>query len=90
MEILEGDLVVYLEDGRTVCVPLEWFPKLRGGSPEALSDWRLIGHGVGIHWPISAAACWCRNRFTSFGRACRFRPLRPGSFQCRTVGTGCL
>jgi len=51
VEILEGDLVVHLEDGRTVCVPLEWFPKLRDASPEALADWRLVGRGVGIHWP---------------------------------------
>ena len=52
VEILESDLVVYLEDGRTVSVPLEWFPKLRDASTEALSDWRLVGRGVGIHWPL--------------------------------------
>jgi hypothetical protein len=51
IEILDGDLVVHLEDGRTVCVPLEWFPRLRDASPEVLGDWRLIGRGVGIHWP---------------------------------------
>ena len=51
IEILEGDLVVHLEDGRTVSVPLEWFPKLRDASAEALMDWRLVGRGVGIHWP---------------------------------------
>jgi hypothetical protein len=49
--VVDGELVVQLEDGRTVAVPLEWFPKLRDASPEALGDWRLIGHGVGIHWP---------------------------------------
>jgi hypothetical protein len=32
-------------------VPLEWFPKLRDASAEALGDWRLVGRGVGIHWP---------------------------------------
>jgi len=51
VEILEGELVVHLEDGRTVCVPLECFPKLRDASAEALGDWRLVGCGVGIHWP---------------------------------------
>jgi len=51
VEILGGELVVRLEDGRTVCVPLEWFPKLRDASAEALGDWRLVGRGVGIHWP---------------------------------------
>jgi hypothetical protein len=51
VDVVAGELVVHLEDGRTVAVPLEWFPKLRDASPEALGDWRLIGHGVGIHWP---------------------------------------
>ncbi len=51
VEVSQGDLVVHLEDGRTVAVPLEWFPKLRDASPDALSDWRLIGRGIGIHWP---------------------------------------
>jgi len=51
VEVLDGDLVVHLEDGRTVYVPLEWFPKLRDASPDALGDWRLVGRGVGIHWP---------------------------------------
>jgi hypothetical protein len=52
VEVLDGELVVHLEDGRTVAVPLEWFPKLRDASPDALKDWRLIGRGVGIHWPM--------------------------------------
>jgi hypothetical protein len=51
VDVVEGELVVHLEDGRTVAVPLEWFPKLRDASPDALGDWRLIGRGVGIHWP---------------------------------------
>ena len=51
VEILDGELVVHLEDGRRVLVPLEWFPKLRDASPDDLAEWRLIGRGVGIHWP---------------------------------------
>ena len=47
----DGELVVHLEDGRSVHVPLEWFPKLRDASREDLADWRLVGGGVGIHWP---------------------------------------
>lgn len=47
----EGELVVALEDGRTVVVPLEWFPKLRDASPTQLADYRLIGQGIGIQWP---------------------------------------
>jgi hypothetical protein len=40
-----------LTDGREIRVPLEWFPKLRNASPEARRNWRLIGKGIGIHWP---------------------------------------
>ena len=43
-------LTVQLDDGRTVSVPLEWFPRLRDASPAERADWRLIGRGVGIHW----------------------------------------
>lgn len=45
-----GELVVHLEDGRTVSVPLEWFPKLRDATATQLADWRLIAQGIGIHW----------------------------------------
>jgi hypothetical protein len=44
-------LQVSLSDGREIRVPLEWFPTLRDASPEELLHWRLIGKGIGIHWP---------------------------------------
>jgi hypothetical protein len=47
----DGELVVHLEDGRTLLVPLEWFPRLRDATPAQLADYRLVGQGVGIHWP---------------------------------------
>ena len=47
----EDVLQVFLSDGREICVPLEWFPKLRDASPEARRHWRLIGKGIGVHWP---------------------------------------
>ena len=50
VESAAGELVVHLEDGRTISVPLEWFPKLRDATPSQLADWRLIGQGIGIHW----------------------------------------
>lgn len=50
VETVAGELTVRLEDGRTVSVPLEWFPKLRDATAAQLADWRLIGQGVGIHW----------------------------------------
>ena len=48
--VTDDELVVHLVDGRTVAVPLEWFPRLRDATPEERADWRLIGRGVGIHW----------------------------------------
>jgi hypothetical protein len=48
---VDDDLVVNLADGRSVHVPLAWFPRLAEAKHEDLEDWRLIGHGVGIHWP---------------------------------------
>ena len=44
-------LRVVLADGREITVPLAWFPRLQGGRDEQLKNWRLIGGGVGIHWP---------------------------------------
>ena len=44
-------LEVVLRDGRTLSVPLEWYPRLAHGSPTERQRWRLIGEGIGIHWP---------------------------------------
>ena len=46
----EDTLTVELTDGRTLMVPLAWFPRLSRATPEQLSNWRLIGKGLGIHW----------------------------------------
>lgn len=46
----EDMLYVRLEDGREIGVPIEWFPKLRKATDNQRKNWRLIGHGVGIHW----------------------------------------
>ena len=43
--------VVNFEDGRSLTIPLEWFPRLRDAAPEARARWELIGPGLGIHWP---------------------------------------
>lgn len=40
-----------LADGREISAPLEWFPRLRDASETQRSNWRLIGKGVGVHWP---------------------------------------
>ena len=45
------ELRVELTDGRSISAPLEWFPRLAGATRGERADWRLIGAGVGIHWP---------------------------------------
>jgi len=44
-------LTVDLADGRTVSVPLAWYPRLSHGSEAERTNWRLVGQGEGIHWP---------------------------------------
>ena len=43
-------LNVVLADGRTVSVPLAWFPRLLDATAKQRADWELIGGGIGIHW----------------------------------------
>lgn len=51
VRVTNDDLTADLLDGRTITVPLTWFPRLANGTPEERSNWRLIGGGRGIHWP---------------------------------------
>ena len=48
--ITEDTLNVDLSDGRTISVPLTWFPRLVHATQEQRDNWRLIGRGHGIHW----------------------------------------
>lgn len=41
---------IFLEDGREIAIPLEWFSRLRNATMAQLNNWRLIGNGEGIHW----------------------------------------
>ncbi|MFL6261128.1 MAG: DUF2442 domain-containing protein [Thermoanaerobaculia bacterium] len=50
-DITEDALTVDLADGRTISVPLAWYPRLLNGTPRERKSWRLIGMGEGIHWP---------------------------------------
>ncbi len=50
VKISKDELTVYLEDGRLISTPLEWFPKLRNAKDQDLNDWEFIGSGIGIHW----------------------------------------
>lgn len=50
VSITDDSLIVDLSDGRTLSVPLTWYPRLVHGTPEERNHWRLIGDGEGIHW----------------------------------------
>ncbi len=50
VRITNDTLSVDLTDGRTLSVPLAWFPRLLHGTKEERNNWRLIGRGHGIHW----------------------------------------
>ena len=41
---------VDLSDGRSISVPIAWFPRLLHSSEQERNNWRLIGKGQGIHW----------------------------------------
>ena len=38
-------------DGRTIAVPLVWYPRLFDATPEQRGNWEICGGGYGIHWP---------------------------------------
>jgi Protein of unknown function (DUF2442) len=48
--ITDDALTVELSDGRTISVPLAWFPRLLHATPEERDHWRFIGKGHGIYW----------------------------------------
>src|SRR5436309_12850120 len=47
---LSDALTVVLDDGRTVSVPLVWFPRLLSATEKQRREWEFIGGGIGIHW----------------------------------------
>jgi hypothetical protein len=49
--ITADTLTVDLNDGRSLSVPLVWYPRLLHGTSEERNNWRLIGNAGGIHWP---------------------------------------
>lgn len=51
VRVSDVQVVVDLTDGRTVSVPLAWYPRLAHATPEERGRWRLIGRGEGVHWP---------------------------------------
>ena len=51
VEVTDDTLMADLSDGRTISVPLAWYPRLVHAMPAERLNWRLIGVGQGIHWP---------------------------------------
>jgi hypothetical protein len=49
--VTDEALTVDLSDGRTISLPLAWYPRLLAGTPAERQQWRFIGRGQGIHWP---------------------------------------
>jgi hypothetical protein len=51
VSVTDDSLSVDLEDGRTIAVPIGWYPRLAYGTPEERSHWQMSGAGRAIHWP---------------------------------------
>jgi hypothetical protein len=47
----EDALSVDLFDGRTITIPLAWYPRLLHATQEQRANWQIVGAGFGIHWP---------------------------------------
>ena len=50
VEVTEDELSVRLMDGRTISVPLVWYPRLLSATPAQRRRWEISGGGYGIHW----------------------------------------
>jgi hypothetical protein len=50
VRVTEDELSVRLWDGRTISVPLAWYPRLLNATEAQRKNWRIIGGGYGIHW----------------------------------------
>jgi len=50
--VTEAALVIVLGDGRTISVPISWYPRLEHATQSERQRWELIGSGTGIHWPL--------------------------------------
>lgn len=51
VRVTDDLLIVALADGRTISVPLAWYPRLRNATPSQRANWTRAGAGFGIHWP---------------------------------------
>lgn len=51
VEVRTDELVVHLDDGRTIATPLAWYPRLLHATEVEREHFRIVGRGIGIHWP---------------------------------------
>jgi hypothetical protein len=51
VKVSDEELTVDLVDGRTIMVPLAWFPRLWHGTPQERNHFEIFGDGTYIHWP---------------------------------------
>lgn len=49
--VTDDTLSVDLEDGRSIAIPIGWYPRLAYGTPEERANFQISGAGYGIHWP---------------------------------------
>ena len=51
VKVTKETLSVEIADGRTISVPVAWYPRLSHATADERNSWRLIGGGRGVHWP---------------------------------------
>ena len=52
VSVTEDKITAKMSDGREVTVPLAWFPRLLGATPNQRSQFEISPGGYGIHWPL--------------------------------------
>ncbi len=51
LTIFENRFVTTFEDGRSLSIPLSWYPRLLHATPQELNSWIILGDGYAIEWP---------------------------------------
>lgn len=52
VRVTDDEIIASLSDGRTISVPLAWSWRLADATPEQRNNFRVIGGGQGVHWPL--------------------------------------
>ncbi len=74
VECTDDELVVFLTDGRSLSVPIIWFPRLAKANALERADYELLSGGEGVHWPqldedISVLGLLAGKPSAEFGRS---------------------